>query len=210
MRPDYIKTAAAPSGDELRRLIKAADRLYLRDKGYRRASNRAFVLSLALIVIIAAALKMFVAEPTLVDGGSMTPTLRDGDRILVEKITYLFSTPRRGDIVICHYPGYFQYCVKRVIGLPGETVSIQDGYVHINGRPLDEGEYMNHNQTTYGDMPPMAVPDGHVFVMGDNRAKNGSLDSRHKKVGTIPLERVSGRVESVIWPFPEARSVALD
>ena len=183
MRPDYIKTAAAPSGDELRRLIKAADRLHLRDKGYRRASNRAFVLSLALIVIIAAALKMFVAEPTLVDGGSMTPTLRDGDRILVEKITYLFSTPRRGDIVICHYPGYFQYCVKRVIGLPGETVSIQDGYVHINGRPLDEG---------------------------DNRAKNGSLDSRHKKVGTIPLERVSGRVESVIWPFPEARSVALD
>ena len=58
MRPDYIKTAAAPSGDELRRLIKAADRLHLRDKGYRRASNRAFVLSLALIVIIAAALKM--------------------------------------------------------------------------------------------------------------------------------------------------------
>lgn len=150
MRPDYIKTAVAPSGDELRRLIKAADRLHLRDKGYRRASNRAFVLSLALIVIIAAALKMFVAEPTLVDGGSMTPTLRDGERILVEKITYLFSTPRRGDIVICHYPGYFQYCVKRVIGLPGETVSIQDGYVHINGRPLDEGEYMNQNQTTYG------------------------------------------------------------
>ncbi len=208
MRPEYIPTTVKPAGDELRYLIKAADRLHLRDKGYRRASNRAFILSLALVAIIAATLRMFVAEPTLVDGGSMTPTLINGERILVEKITYLFSGPQRGDIVICHYPGYFQYCVKRVIGLPGETVSIQDGYVHINGRPLDEGGYLN--QTTYGDMPPITVPDGHVFVMGDNRAKNGSLDSRHKKVGTIPLERISGRVESVIWPFSEARSVTLD
>ncbi len=208
MRPEYIPTAVKPEGGELRCLIKAADKLHLRDKGYRRASNRAFVLSLALVAIIAAALRLFLAEPTLVDGGSMTPTLRNGERILVEKITYLFSSPQRGDIVICHYPDYFQYCVKRVIGLAGETVSIQDGYVHINGRPLDEGEYLH--QATYGDMPPVTVPDGHVFVMGDNRAKNGSLDSRHRKVGTIPLERVSGRVESVIWPFSQARSVTLD
>ena len=132
--------------------------------------------------------------------------------MLVEKVSLWFSEPQRGDIVICYYPGYTVSCVKRVIGLPGETVSIENGIIYINGKELEESAYwkyrgeidfdMTPNETDFGPFP---VPEGQYFVMGDNR--NNSKDSRAWGVGAIPYERITGRAHFVIWPLYAARSI---
>ena len=133
----------------------------------------------------------------------MVPTLVHNEYMLVEKVSYWFGMPKRGDIIICYYPGYKESCVKRVIGLPGETVSIQDGTVLINGIPLNESDYWNDE--IYGDMEGKTVGRREVFVMGDNR--NGSKDSRNDTVGCIPMTKVVGKVRAVLFPFSRAKRV---
>jgi signal peptidase I len=105
----------------------------------------------------------------------------------------------RGDIVICFYPGYTESCVKRVIGLPGETVSISGGDIYIDGELLDESDYWQGE--IIGDMEPVTVGNREVFVVGDNR--NGSKDSRNPSVGCVPYSKVVGRVIAVVWPVSE-------
>ena len=101
--------------------------------------------------------------------------------------------------MICFYPGYTESCVKRVIGLPGETVSVVDGAIYINGKQLDESAYWSGE--IIGDMEPVTVGQREVFVVGDNR--NGSKDSRNPSVGCIPYAKVVGRVVAVVYPFDE-------
>jgi len=159
-----------------------------------------FIIALALAVTIHA----FVAQPVLVDGSSMSPTLLDGERMLVTKFDYLFGAiPERGDIVVTHFseenPKNY---VKRVIALPGETLEIRDGVVYINGQRLDEPyvAYPSHE-----NMDPMVVPEDYVMVMGDNRAD--SQDSRLLIVGPIKTDLIRGKVRTVIWPFNEIRGI---
>ena len=195
------------------RFQKQAERMHKNHKGFSTIFNLGFMLMLAAVVVAALALRQFIFEPTLVDGTSMEQYLHDMERVAVNKTAYWFHEPNRGDIVIVHYPDRSERFVKRVIAFEGETISIKEGYVYINGERLDESAYagdwyghvtrlIDREWTTTGEY---TVPEGHVFVMGDNR--NVSHDSRAKDVGPIPNEQVLGRCVAVVWPISSVRGI---
>ncbi len=158
-----------------------------------------FLLYILFVVLAALTIRSFIAEPIRVDGDSMIPTLVNNEDMFVEKVSYWFNDPQRGDLVICFYPGYTESCVKRVIGLPGETVEVKEGAIYIDSKKLDESAYWNGE--IIGDISPVTVGARQVFVVGDNR--NGSKDSRNPSVGCIPYAKVVGRVIAVVYPFNE-------
>lgn len=168
-------------------------------RGSRSFRNVEFLLYIIVVVLVALTIRSFIAEPIRVDGDSMVPTLVHNEDMFVEKMSYWFSDPLRGDIVICFYPGYTESCVKRVVGLPGDTISVQGGVFYINGKQLDESAYWTGE--IIGDMDPVTVGRREVFVVGDNR--NGSKDSRNPSVGCIPYAKLVGRVVAVVYPFDE-------
>lgn len=173
------------------------------------------MLTLLSVIIGALALRSFIVEPTIVDGESMQTTLMDGERVLVEKVSYWFNAPQRGDIVIVRFPNRNECFVKRIIAFGGETIEIRDGFVYIDGKMLDETEYAGE---WYGKIRPSmrvrsvgsingvyTVPEGCVFVMGDNR--NNSHDSRAEDVNAIPIENVLGKARCRIWPLDRGGSI---
>ncbi len=130
-----------------------------------------------------------------VEGYSMMPTLENGEFIVVSRVSYKLGSPQRGDIIVFHYPrNPADEFIKRVIGLPGDSIRIHNGVVYVNGRPLEE---------PYIAAPPnyeteWQVPEGELFVLGDNR--NNSSDSH--SWGTVPLDYVVGKAVFVYWPLP--------
>jgi signal peptidase I len=137
-----------------------------------------------------------VSARVRVDGFSMRPTLQDGEYILVNKLAYKTGEPKRGDIVVFVFPMNPQEdLIKRVIGLPGELVSVHNGTVTINGVALDE-PYIAHPPNYDGDW---TIPEGQLFVLGDNR--NDSRDSH--SWGVLPIENVIGRAVLIYWPPQE-------
>ncbi len=187
---------------QIRYLRERAEEQYEGMRGTRAYRNAEFLLYIVVVVLIALTIRAFIAEPTRVDGDSMIPTLIHNEDMLVEKMTYWFSDPLRGDIIICFYPGYTESCVKRVIALPGETVAVKDGVITINGNKIDESPYWKGE--IIGDVDPFTVGAREVFVVGDNR--NGSKDSRNPSVGCIPYAKVVGRVVAVVFPFGNYRT----
>jgi signal peptidase I len=187
---------------QIRYLRDRAEEQYENMQGSRSFRNVEFLLYIVLVVLVALTIRSFIAEPIRVDGDSMIPTLIHQEDMLVEKMSYWFDEPERGDIIICFYPGYTESCVKRVIGLPGETVEVKDGAFYIDGNKLDESAYWNGE--IVGDMSPVTVGARQVFVVGDNR--NGSKDSRNPSVGCIPYAKVVGHVVAVVYPFSEFRT----
>ena len=158
---------------------------------------------IVFIVIVAAASYLvvaFVGQRTQVSGESMETTLSDGDHLIVDKISYRFRDPKRYDIVV--FPYRYEentYYIKRIIGLPGETVQIVDGYVYINGVLLDE-HYGNALINEPGQAAqPITLGDDEYFGMGDNR--NNSQDSRSANVGLIHRDELLGRAWVRIWPI---------
>jgi signal peptidase I len=150
-----------------------------------------------------------VIRSFVVDGDSMLPGLRPGDRLLVDQLSYRWSAPARGDLVVFRFPrpGSHQDLVKRVIGLPGDTVSIRPGQVLVNGHVLSELYVLNVAQYLYG---PRRVPPGEYFVLGDNREVAGreiSYDSH--QWGFLPAHDIYGRVMLVYWPPGHARQLGL-
>ncbi len=188
---------------QIRILRNEAEEQNEKIRGARFWRNLDFLLYLCVVVLVAFGIRAFLFEPIRVIGESMTPTLADGEHMFVEKVSYWLHAPERGDIIICFYPGYTESCVKRVIGLPGETVEVREGKVYINDAPLDEADYWAG--TIFADSPKVSVPDNSVFVMGDNR--NGSKDSRNSTVGAIPYTEIVGKVQAVIWPFDQMELV---
>lgn len=147
------------------------------------------LLSAALFLVINA-----LSARVRVDGFSMLPTLHDGEFVLVNRLAYRFGAPERGDIVVFHYPpDPTQDLIKRVIGLPGDTISIQGGMVVVNGEPLFE-PYIAQSPLYAGTW---VVPAGHLFVLGDNR--NDSSDSH--SWGMLPFENIVGKAVLIYWPF---------
>lgn len=138
----------------------------------------------------------FVAQATVVHGQSMEPNLHTGQRLIVEKISYRFDTPHRGDIVVVDIDGFDVPLIKRVIGLPGETVEVRNNYVYINGEILSEEYLPVLRQRSYG---PYLVPEDEVFVMGDNR--NVSNDSRY--FGAVRTEDIVGKAWASYWPLTD-------
>jgi signal peptidase I len=164
-----------------------------------RASGKAALHVLETIApafIIALLINFFVAQSTYVYGQSMEPNLHTNQRLIVEKVSYKIHPPRRGDIVVIDVDGLEVPLIKRVIGLPGETVEVHDNTVYINGQALQETYLANVTQHDYG---PTRIPVHHVFVMGDNR--NASNDSRY--FGSVALEQVIGRAWISYWPVQE-------
>ncbi len=188
------------SKKKLKQMVKAAQAMHEKDPVYTRHADRQFYLYLLGVVVVALAIRLFFFEPVRVDGNSMKDTLLHNEYMFVEKMTYWFREPERGEIITCFYPGYTVSCVKRVIAVGGDTISIAGGTVYVNGTALVE-DYWNGGMIA--NMDPVTVPEDHVFVMGDNRGD--SKDSRAASVGTIPLYRVVGKCRAVIWPFAERR-----
>jgi signal peptidase I len=146
-------------------------------------------------IVIAVLINLFLAQATRVYGSSMEPNLHTDQRLVVEKISYRLHSPHRGDVVVIRMPDRGpELLIKRVIGLAGETIEVRSGVVYINGQALAEDYLVRSTSGTYG---PTTIPEGHVFVMGDNRG--ASNDSR--VFGPVPLDRVVGRAWVSYWPF---------
>ena len=154
----------------------------------------AFVLVLTWVIIT------FVGQRTRVDGRSMMNTLHDGDNLIVEKLSYRFSDPKRFDIIVFPPTGKKEYYIKRIIGLPGETVQIdENGNIYINGELLEENYGAETIQNPGRAAKPITLGDDEYFVMGDNR--NNSKDSRSEEVGNVKRSQIIGRAWLRIWPL---------
>lgn len=152
-------------------------------------------------VILTFILRAFIIEARQIPSGSMLPTLQIGDRVLVDKIAYKFNGIERGDIVVFTPPPEARTpevgkndLIKRVIGLPGEKVEVNNSQVYINDKPIKEPYIKDEPLYSWG---PETVPDGELFVMGDNR--NNSFDSH--AWGFLPEKNIKGRAFMRFWPF---------
>lgn len=161
-----------------------------------------WIKSILLAIVIAILIKTFVFNTTYVLGNSMYPTLHERDRLFANKLPLFFSGPDRGDIVVLEAPdAENKDYIKRVIGIGGDTVAIIDGKVYLNGKVLEEdyieeGSYTHVYSENYWE-----VPEGYVFVLGDNREEGASKDSRY--FGCVPLESIKGIVNFRYYPFNE-------
>ncbi|AGB40605.1 signal peptidase I [Halobacteroides halobius DSM 5150] len=154
-----------------------------------------YLESIFWAIIISIFLIVFVVQAFYIPSGSMRPTLQPGDRILVNKLIYRFRDPKRGEVIVFKYPvNPNRKFIKRVIGLPGDTIKIVDGRVYVNGKPLEEDYTL---EKSYTDYPAIKIPANNYFVLGDNR--NNSKDSRFW--GFVPRENIIGKATVIFWPL---------
>ncbi len=154
-----------------------------------------------IFAAIVAGLMMIFARPSFVDGKSMMPTFKDGDLVLIEKVSQFFNPPEKGDIVVAltdlrTEEGERKNIIKRVIALPNDKIVIEDSKVYVNGEEIEE-DYLYEGST--GGSFEGVVPEDHVFLMGDNRYN--SNDSRSDTVGYVPFDRLKGKVYLRLYPF---------
>ena len=186
-----------------------------------------WVLTIVAAIAIALPIRAFAFEMVRVNGESMNSTLANGEIMFVTKFDYASTwlsfpwqddeakenaarittggNPQRFDVVVCRYPGRGDTnFVKRVVGLPGDTVEVREGYLYVNGEKYDEpyikDEYRTGRLNSFG---PYEVPEGEYFVMGDHR--NNSNDSRMQ--GSLPRDMIIGHVRTVLYPFGEIRGI---
>ncbi|MCP2518878.1 signal peptidase I [Candidatus Aminicenantes bacterium AC-335-K20] len=156
-----------------------------------------FLLSLLLSIVFLFLMVSTIAQAYRVEGKSMQPSLQDNERIIVSKIVYKIKKIERFDIVIFKYPlKPNKFFIKRVIGLPGEKISIKNGNVFINGLKLDE-PYLKKDFKSHENLPLILIPKDHYFVLGDHR--NWSNDSRAGWL--VPQKNIVGKVIFRYWPF---------
>lgn len=165
---------------------------------------------LASVVIVAFLWNAFIISPYKVSGISMEPSMEEGDLVIVNRLSYMLSEPERYDIILFSYKyDNNRKLIKRVIGLPGETVQIKDGEIYINDEKLDEyygvynaikytGESIG-SEIAYMNWGPVKLGEDEIFVLGDNR--NNSEDSRSSDVGLVKIDDIVGKVTFRIWPF---------
>ena len=159
-----------------------------------------WVIYIGIILLFTYLIITYVGVRTRVSGQSMQPTLHDGDNLLVDKLTYRFRDPKRYEIVVFPYK-YEEdtYYIKRIIGLPGETVQIIDGYVYINGEKLKKDYGAEVMQDSGIAEEPITLGEDEYFVLGDNR--NHSSDRRVPNVGVLKRKDLLGRAWVRIWPL---------
>jgi signal peptidase I len=197
------------------------------DKAEKDSAGRRFVGSTPFLIFVALAVailvKTFVIQAFYIPSESMVPTLEVGDRVFVSKFMFDGGDVARGDVIVFENPNPGELpdrsgvssvlhwlgegiglaqpenedFIKRVIALPGETIEIKENVVYIDGEPLDEPYLTDEAKASNGTLDLHTVPDGEVFVMGDNRGN--SADSRYG-LGTVPLDRVIGKAFVLIWP----------
>jgi signal peptidase I len=169
----------------------------------RRASKKGGgVLEFLIILLVSFALvfgfvRPFVVEAFYIPSESMVPTLRVGDRVLVNKFIYRFTQPQRGDIIVFRsVEGDSEDLIKRVVGVPGDKISVRRGKLYVNGK-LQNEPYVNKKFPDRSFFAPTTVPKDHLFVMGDNRAN--SRDSRF--FGPVPYDKIEGEAFLRFWPL---------
>jgi signal peptidase I len=188
-----------------------------------RAGNEIteWIKALAIAGLLVFVIRWFLVSPFIVDGPSMEPNFWNRERIIVNKVLYDIRKPERGEVIVFHVPEEGRDFIKRVIGLPGETVKVEGDTVYINGKPIEEkylkdaydkahkegalynkysGDRSNFPNSSF---PDGTVPEGMVFVMGDHR--DNSEDSR--MIGFIPMDRIVGRADLIFWPIDEFKLV---
>lgn len=187
--------------------------------GAGRSKRRGeFPLLVVSALLLAFLVKTFLVQAFYIPSGSMIPTLEIDDRVLVEKVSYRFRMPERGEVIVFRRPGaprpeaslgdsvrtFFEGfgllrprhdidLIKRVVGLPGETVEVRDGRVYVDGLALEEP----YAHVDVFDHPATVVPAGHLFMMGDNRPNS---DDSRGSLGTVPVDHVVGRAFVIMWP----------
>lgn len=183
------------------------DRKQLRNAHIRK-KILLWVRDIAIAILVAILIMQFV-RPTIVQQHSMENTLHENDYIFLSRQAYNFGEVRHGDIfVFKHTPplgsgGVEKNLIKRVIGLPGDEVSISNGKVYVNGKPIDDS-YTKDGYTD-GYMDPMLIPENHIFALGDNR--QNSFDSRDPMLGLIDMRDVIGKAVFRAFPFSDAGTV---
>lgn len=159
-----------------------------------------WLIYIVIVVILSLGIITFIGQRTKVSGHSMETTLSDGDNLIVDKISYRFRDPERFEIIV--FPFQYEehtYYIKRIIGLPGETVQVIDGDVYINGEMLDENYGLEVMDDPGIAAEPITLGEDEYFVLGDNR--NHSSDSRDPSVGVLHRDDIMGRAWIRIWPF---------
>ncbi len=160
-----------------------------------------WVVEILAVILLSYVIVAFGMVKTSMVGESMSPTLADSESIIVNKLSYRFKSPKRFDVIVFKQNGneHSYYNIKRVVGLPGETIQIKDGAIYINGELLEEEynvELMNNGGLA---KEPITLDAGEYFVLGDNR--NGSEDSRYANVGPIIKEDIVGKAWIRVNPF---------
>ncbi|MBV9453498.1 MAG: signal peptidase I [Rubrobacter sp.] len=165
-------------------------------KRRRRVLTELFVIVFAAFVLVFGLVRPFVFESFQIPTESMVPTLEVGDRVLANKFVYSFTKPGRDDILVFRgLGGEEETLIKRVVGVAGDEILVQDGVLFVNGDPQKE-PYLNKEFPSRDSYGPVTVPEGHVFLMGDNRGN--SRDSR--VFGPVPLENLEGKAFFRFWP----------
>lgn len=174
-----------------------------------RGKNEAWewIKALAIAIGLAFLIRTFLFAPFIVEGESMETTLHNEEKLVVNKAIYYLKEPARGDIIVFHAEAKRDY-IKRVIGVAGDTVEVKNDTLYINGKQVDEPYLANKREEAKqqgipltDDFGPVKVPEGQIFVMGDNRLN--SRDSR--AIGPVDISTVVGRAEFVFWPLKEIR-----
>ena len=182
---DISTTVAPAAAQPLRRELRSWGR------------DLVIALSLAVVIII------FFYQPVKVEGTSMTPLISDQERIFINKFVYRFEPIARGDVVVFLYPlDRSKSFIKRVVGLPEDTVEIRDGQVYLNSKLLPE-PYIPPESDDFGTYPPTQIPKGEYFVMGDHRTS--SNDSRI--FGPVPRKFIYGKAVFAYWPVDHFGSI---
>ena len=193
-RYEYLMRKKAREQAKEERLANQTER----EKELREALG--WILYILIVVCATYLIVTYVGQRTKVSGDSMQATLQDGDNLIVDKISYRFRDPKRFEIIVFPYR-YAEdtYYIKRIIGLPGETVQIIDGYVYINGEQLDENYGLEVMNNAGNAAQPITLGEDEYFVLGDNR--NRSADSREASVGVLHRDELIGRAWVRIWPL---------
>ena len=163
------------------------------NKGKR--ASKEWIMAIVSAVILSLVIRTFLFTPYVVHGESMLPTFKGKELLIVNKFVYELKDPEYNDIIVFHTSEQRDF-IKRIIGLPNDEIMIKDGKVFRNGKVVDE-PYLA--EPINGSMPPTIVPEGKLFVLGDNR--NHSRDSR--QIGVIDMNEVVGRADVIILPFRE-------
>lgn len=165
-------------------------------------SIMAWMFQIAVVIFIACVFVQYFGEKTSMIGQSMSPTLADGDKILINRLVYKFDNPERNDVVVFKPNGNenMHFYIKRVIGLPGETVQIKDGKIYIDDELLEETETEEILKPGLAEEPVKLGKDEY-FLLGDNR--NNSEDSRYANIGNVNIKHIRGKAWLRVAPYSE-------
>jgi len=187
------------------------------DHAERKKKIKKEVLSwaktLVVVLLLVVAIRAFLFTNYIVYGSSMMPTIQDRERVIINKIGYDVGSPDRFDMIVFHANETTDY-IKRIIGLPGDTIEFKEDTLYVNGELIEEtylnGAVANYNHRQYTEdfklewlTGEKTVPEGHFFVLGDNRPN--SIDSRH--IGFIPFDKIVGKADIAYWPIKDFRKL---